>query len=82
MQTSDSDKNNDLKSGRKLINNYARFSALGFQMIAIIGAFAYAGYVIDEKKQTETPLYTAFLTLFGVFAALYLVIRSVKKLKP
>ena len=30
------------------MKGYAKYSALGFQMIAIIGIFTYAGYKIDE----------------------------------
>lgn len=63
------------------LSNYARFSAMGFQMFAIIGVFTYAGYKIDQHRKSDTPLITAFLSLAGVFIALYLVIRSVKNQK-
>lgn len=79
------DKDNDLDKRNKekisALNSYAKYSALGLQMFAVIGAFTYAGYKIDENRKAETPLATAFFSLAGVFIALYLVIRSIKKLK-
>jgi F0F1-type ATP synthase assembly protein I len=82
MKSQEPDKRNDIGEKKKLVNSYLQYSTLGFQMIAIIGVFAFIGYSIDEKKNSSTPLYTAFLSLAGVFIALYLVIRSLKKIKP
>ena len=82
MQSKGPDNQEDKEQTKKLVNSYLQYSTLGFQMIAIIGVFAFAGYMIDESKNSQTPLYTAFLSLAGVFIALYLVIRSLKKIKP
>jgi F0F1-type ATP synthase assembly protein I len=62
----------------KPLNNYAKFTGLAFQMIAVIGVFAYAGYKIDEGANHTTKWVTAMLSLVGVFISLYIVIRSVK----
>ncbi len=62
----------------KPVNNYIKYSALGFQMIAIIGVFTFVGYKIDESAHHDTNWVTALLSLIGVFASLYIVIRSVK----
>ena len=59
-------------------SNYAKFSGLAFQMIAIIGGLAYAGYKIDESAGHTTKWVTAALALIGVFISLYIVIKSVK----
>jgi hypothetical protein len=59
-------------------NSYLKYSGLGFQMIAIIGAFTYAGYKIDESANHTVKWVTAALSLTGVFISLYVVIRSVK----
>lgn len=56
----------------------AKFSGMGFQMIAVIGVFAFAGYKIDEATGHTVKWATAGLSLVGVFIALYIVIRSVK----
>jgi phosphoglycerol transferase MdoB-like AlkP superfamily enzyme len=82
MNSPESDNKGDFKQEKKVIANYLQYSALGFQMFAIIGAFAFIGYRIDENQKSATPLYTAFFSLAGVFIALYHVIRSLKKIKP
>lgn len=60
---------------------YAKYSAIGFQMIAIIGLFTLAGYKIDESRNSKSPIITALLSLSGVLIALYVVIRSFKRSK-
>ena len=65
------------ENGRK-INSYAKFSGIAFQMIAVIGVFAFAGYKIDQAAGHTIKWATAALSLIGGFIALYIVIRSVK----
>lgn len=60
---------------------YAYYSGVGFQMLAIICAFAYAGHRIDESKQSEKPVFTAILALVGVCISIYTVIRMVTRRK-
>ncbi len=62
----------------KPLNSYAKYSAMGFQMVAIIGVFTFVGYKIDESADHQTKWVTALLSLIGVFISLYIVIRSVK----
>ncbi|WP_207426791.1 AtpZ/AtpI family protein [Pedobacter sp. SYSU D00535] len=81
MEADDSKNKDFLEEKKKYLNVYAKYSALGFQMFLIIGIFTYIGYRIDASKSSEVPLYTASLSLAGVFIALYLVIRSIKRLK-
>ena len=72
---------NDLHTNpddNKPMRNYAKFTGLAFQMIAIIGGLAYAGYKIDESAGHTTKWVTAAMSLAGVFISLYIVIRSVK----
>lgn len=71
----ESNKNNDERPA----NSYIKYSGLGFQMIACIGIFTYAGYKIDQAAGHTTKWVTAVLSLTGVFVSLYLVIRSVSK---
>lgn len=65
------------KSG---MSKFARFSSLGIQMGVIIGVFAWLGTYLDDRYQMKTPWWTIGLTLFGVAAALILVIREVIKM--
>ena len=76
MTEQEENKNND---GPKGTNNYMKFSSMGFQMIAVIGGFTWAGYKIDESAHHATKWVTAVLALTGVFISLYLVIRAVRE---
>ncbi|WP_374950506.1 AtpZ/AtpI family protein [Mucilaginibacter sp.] len=60
------------------VNVYAKYVGLAFQMIVVIGVFAFIGYKIDEAGKHTTKWAIASLSLLGVFASLYLVFRSVK----
>ena len=75
MQNSDPE--NDDPNG-KGINNYAKYSGIAFQMIAIICVFSYAGYRIDKAAGHTTQWVTAVLSLIGVFLSMYIIIRSLK----
>jgi hypothetical protein len=74
MAKNEQDENDD-----KPLNAYVKYSGIGFQMIAIIGLFAFAGYKIDESAHHEVKWVTAALSLIGVFISLYIVIVSLKK---
>jgi len=76
-----SDEKEEKNKGKRALNSYAYYSGMGFQMIAVIGIFAFIGYQIDEGRGSNTPIFTAFLSLAGVCASMYLVIRSVNKNK-
>jgi len=60
----------------KRSNNFAQYSGLGFQMLAIIGVFAFAGYKIDAYRNSSKPIFTALLGVAGVVISLYQVIKQ------
>ncbi len=76
MQLNESD---DKDNNPRQINNYVKYSGVAFQMIAIIGVFAYAGYWIDSATQNKVHWITALFSLTGVLISLYIVIRSLKE---
>jgi hypothetical protein len=49
---------------------------MGFQMVIIILLFYWAGSKLDERAGSEKPVYTAILSLLGVFAGLYIVLKD------
>jgi multidrug transporter EmrE-like cation transporter len=63
----------------KPMSAYAKYSGMGFQMIAIIGIFTYAGLKIDQSANHHTKWVTGIMSLAGVFISLYIVIVSLKK---
>jgi len=72
-------KNEQDENGRRQVNDYVKFTGMGFQMVAIIGVFTYVGYRIDLSAQHQTKWVTAVLALIGVFISMYVVISSLKK---
>lgn len=60
------------------LNQYLKFSSMGFQMIGIIGVFTFIGYKIDETQNNKTQIITGIASLLGVIVSLYLVLRSLK----
>ncbi|HEK21619.1 MULTISPECIES: AtpZ/AtpI family protein [unclassified Mucilaginibacter] len=68
----------DNTSGKTEVNAYAKYTGVAFQMIVVIGVFAFAGYKIDNAAGHTTKWVTAVLSLIGVFVSLYLVIRAVR----
>ena len=65
-------------NGKKM-GNLAKFSAIGFQMIATIGLLTFIGYKIDEHRASKSPIITAMFALAGVAIALYQAIKQATK---
>jgi F0F1-type ATP synthase assembly protein I len=59
------------------LSTFARFSSAGIQMGVIIALFTWLGTWLDGKYNTKTPWFTIGLSLFGVIAALVIIIREV-----
>jgi len=58
------------------LSNYAKYSGLAFQMGAIIGVAVWGGIKLDELAGTNNRVFTIILSLLGVFAALYLILKD------
>lgn len=63
---------------KRPLSAYARYSAMGFQMIGIIGAFTFVGYKMDESQNSSIPIYTAILSLLGIGISLYFIFKGLK----
>ncbi len=68
------------KKSKKLLNKYARFSGVGFQMAVTIFIGTYIGVKLDEKYPNENNIFTIVFTLLFVFASLYIVIKQIKNI--
>jgi ATP synthase protein I len=62
---------------QKQPNLFFKYGNLAFQMGAIIGISVWAGDKLDSHYKNSTPVFTIILSLTGIGAALYLVIRDV-----
>jgi ATP synthase protein I len=61
------------------VNPWLKYSNLAFQMIGVIVSTALGGKYLDKWLNTSFPVFTLVLVLFGVFAALYLVLKDLLK---
>ncbi|HPI38386.1 MAG TPA: AtpZ/AtpI family protein [Ignavibacteriaceae bacterium] len=62
----------------KTYRDVAPYLGLGFQLAATIVIMVFIGDWLDKKYET-TPVYTIIFAVFGVFAGLYNLIKTVLK---
>jgi hypothetical protein len=68
-------------SAQKQPNPFFKYGNMALQMAVIIGLAVWGGQKLDERAQNHTPWYTVSLSLAGIFAALYLVLKDLIKPK-
>jgi hypothetical protein len=64
---------------KKNLDNFIRYSSLGFEMMAIIGIFTFLGYKIDQWMENEFKGFTLGLTIFSVIIAIIHGTRNLLK---
>jgi predicted negative regulator of RcsB-dependent stress response len=71
----DDDKNPKFES----FANFAKYTGVAFQMVAIIGLSAFVGYKIDVYYEHKVQYATAIACVIGVFLSIYQTIRQLKE---
>jgi F0F1-type ATP synthase assembly protein I len=74
--TQQSQKKNPKKQENKGLNDYAKYSGIAFQMLAIIALTTWGGIKLDKLAGFEKPVFTVILSLLGVFAAIYTAVKD------
>ena len=69
-------KKNPKRLENKGIRDFARYSGIAFQMAGIIFVTTWGGIKLDKMTSFEKPVFTIILSLLGVFAAIYTVVRD------
>lgn len=69
-----------MDSKKNQANKWLVFMNIPFQMGLIIFGFSYLGSWLDEKYPNPNHYFFKGITLFGVFVALYNVIKQVNQL--
>jgi F0F1-type ATP synthase assembly protein I len=67
---------NQLKKGKKYLANYARYSSIAFQMLAIILVGVFGGIKLDEWIETGFPIFTVALSFLAVIVAILAVVKE------
>jgi F0F1-type ATP synthase assembly protein I len=65
----------------KSLSNYARYSNMAFQMIAIILIGVFGGIKLDHWLKLNFPVFTVLLSLLATGFSIYLVIKDFIKQK-
>lgn len=68
--------NQEKKKRRKSLNTWVEFTQIGLQMGVVITAGVLLGIWLDEKFPNNYKTFTIILSLFAVFASLYMVIKK------
>ena len=76
MQKNQNNKEGDRKPP---LYNYAKYSGIAFQMVAIILIGVFGGVKLDEYLQLGFPVFTVVFSLLSVFLAIYYVIKDLLK---
>jgi F0F1-type ATP synthase assembly protein I len=74
-------KPNDQQKTTKGLSNYAKYSSLAFQMVAIILIGVFGGIKLDDWLNLNFPWFTVFLSLLGTGAAMYYGIKDFLRMK-
>jgi F0F1-type ATP synthase assembly protein I len=69
-------KKNQTNPSDKGLNDFARYSGMAFQMVAIILLTTWGGIELDKLTDSSFPLFTIILSLLGVFAAIYTAVKD------
>ena len=64
---------------KKQLNNYAKYSSIAFQMLAIILIGVFGGVKLDEWLELKFPVFTVILSLLSVSLAIYTVVKDLLK---
>jgi F0F1-type ATP synthase assembly protein I len=74
-------KKNPKNQGNKGIRDFAKYSAIAFQMVGVILVTTLGGIKLDKITGLQTPVFTIILSLLGVFAAIYIAVKDFIKFK-
>ena len=64
-------------SPKKPLKNYACYSGIAIQMLAIIGIGTFVGIKIDENYPNKHNIFTALLSLTSVVLSTFISIRRI-----
>jgi len=66
----------DKKDLKKSGADFARYSGLAFEMMAIIGCGTWGGVWLDRQTGSDIPWFTVVLSPLSVIVSLLLIVRS------
>ncbi len=70
---------NKQKPFKQGVDNFIKYSGLGFEMMAIIGLGTWGGYKIDQLMENKFRAFTLGLMIFSVILAILYGVRNLLK---
>ena len=67
------------KKNKSKIDDFIRYSSLGFEMMAIIGVFTFGGFKIDQWMKNQFKGFTLGLMILSVIIAVIYATRNLLK---
>ena len=67
-----------MKKQKKKAADFARYSAVGFQIVATIFVGIMIGQWLDKKLHTSNNIYTLFGALLMILVALFQIVKMIK----
>jgi F0F1-type ATP synthase assembly protein I len=71
--------NEKFERGQKQVNNYLRYSGIGFQIAATIGVGVFIGYQLDKWVKTPQPYFTLGFSFVFLILGLYIGLKDFGK---
>ena len=65
-----------LKKKKKYLASYAKYSSIGFQMLAIILIGVFGGIKLDQWLEMGAPVFTIILSILSVILAIYYAVKD------
>ncbi len=69
-----------IKKKKKQLDNYARYTGIGFQMLVIILIGVFGGVKLDQWLDLNVPVFTIFLSILSVILAIYYAVKDFLKM--
>lgn len=70
-----------LPKNKQRLNDYARYSSLGFQMLAVILLSVFGGLKLDRWLELRFPVFTVVGALSGVVMSIYFAVKDLLRKK-
>ncbi len=61
------------------LSNYAKYSHLAYQMLAVFLLAVFGGYKIDSLLKWNFPLFTLLFSLIAIAIVIFLSVKDFKK---
>ncbi len=70
---------NSIKEKKQYFHNYAKYSGIAFQMLAIILLGVWIGIYLDKYLKLQNSVFTILFTIVSIILSMLYIIKQVSK---